>query len=106
MTESRVRDIPSDQDFYMSVKQAAEAQTKIVVDFTASWYAAVCLFYSQFRCGPCKAIAPVFKALSAQYPEIQVDSPTLVLVLTVSSGEWMAINARYLRMARLFFHLC
>jgi hypothetical protein len=37
MAESRIKEIPSDADFIVSLQQAKANETKVVVDFTASW---------------------------------------------------------------------
>jgi len=45
---SRVRVVKNDEDFTNEMKAAAAKQSKVVVDFNATW------------CGPCKAIGTLY----------------------------------------------
>eukprot|EP01113_Clastostelium_recurvatum_P015543 TRINITY_DN1868_c0_g1_i6.p1 TRINITY_DN1868_c0_g1~~TRINITY_DN1868_c0_g1_i6.p1 ORF type:complete len:639 (-),score=217.07 TRINITY_DN1868_c0_g1_i6:232-2127(-) len=52
----RVRELRSDAEFPREL--SAAGGNLVVVDFTATW------------CGPCKRIAPIYAALSEQYPNV------------------------------------
>ncbi|KAJ4769482.1 Thioredoxin [Rhynchospora pubera] len=50
--------VSSAQHFKEKVEEAKGAKKIVVIDFTATW------------CPPCRFIAPVFEALSKQFPDV------------------------------------